>query len=612
MRFMSDSTGQKKNSQPELFGFWGTARHNCALIDRYQIDLIVSLAHGGMLSAKVTEVAWPILSGQPCPPIVYTNIGREKQTYYGDWCKANGVRGGLNKTSVSRKEGERLFQWTATQEEWLDELKGQIEAVMGEGASPKAILLVDEMAVSTTTLWIAAGLLRQLYPDHQSFWSDAPSFEWRGNLADFWLKRHYPDILERMKMDDRDEKRWPDVPFCLDRIASGTEDIDPYSLSFRPLSSDNEYVQVLTQYLPAEVWLSIPGKMEQYILDGVADQAKRSSLDEARERLKSYMQDWEPFDEAEEIEEEDFHEVRIEIGSELLRIAASFSAHHPDVAPDTGLWVVVTEHLRLNAGELFQKEDELAVRPPRESLYGQLCTWLMQQPDPDIGYSAWVLGIGATALCLRWGTYLCVLLDESKPIDPQTADPATSMIDDQEMMRINLEASSNLARLLVRLHTDEAAAWDLLRRAYAYLPMPQRRVRRNTESCEQILGCLTTFHQQHSSSPLPEYPYRTLANAIINLAYRNGPIEEIHAGKAGTYSLAHRRMTSRQSGKVMRFTAERLAGIVGACPLWDDRLPDLPTWPSRVAGLSSAFFYPRSWLLTQDTAHLSWPKFPGR
>ena len=78
----------------------------------------------------------------------------------------------------------------------------------------------------------------------------------------------------------------------------------------------------------------------------------------------------------------------------------------------------------------------------------------------------------------------------------------------------------------------------------AWLPEPSLTHFIHTR-CEQILGNLITFHQQHPSSPLPEYPYRTLANAIINLAYRNGPIEEIHAGKAGTYSLTHRRMTSR-------------------------------------------------------------------
>jgi hypothetical protein len=39
-----------------------------------------------------------------------------------------------------------------------------------------------------------------------------------------------------------------------------------------------------------------------------------------------------------------------------------------------------------------------------------------------------MIGIGATALCLRWGTYLAVLLDEHKPIDPGAGSPATSMI----------------------------------------------------------------------------------------------------------------------------------------------------------------------------------------
>lgn len=609
---MSESPANEKNSQPDLLGFWGTARHNCALIDHHNIDLIVSLAHGGMLSAKVTEVAWPILSGQSCPSIVYTNIGREKQAYYYEWCRANGVSSELNEVGITRKQVDRLLLWTAHQEEWLDELKGQIETMLGEGTSPTAILVVDEMFSSTTTLWITTGLLRQLYPECPIWWSDSPYFDWRNNLADFWLQRHYPDILERMKMDFCDTELWPDAPFSLGKIASGTEDIDPHSLSFRPLSVDNQYVQMLTQYLPAEEWLAMPRKMEQYILDGVAAEARRSSLDQAREQLARYMESWVSADMEEHFEEEEIDDVDTDVDPELLRTMASLLTSTPREEHDAGLWVPVVDDFRLNAGEIDQRQDRLSIRPPKEPLFGQLCAWLGEQPDPAIGYPAWALGIGATALCLRWGTYLCVLLDESKPVDPRAADSTVSMIDDQEMMRINLEASANLARLLVRLHTDEVAAWDLLRRAYAYLPMPQRRVARNTEACEQILSSLTAFYRRLPASPLPEYPYRTLANAIINLAYRNGPIEAIHAGRVEDHPLESRRMTSRQAGRVMRFTAERLAGIIGACPFWDERFSSLPAWPRRVAGLSSAFFYPRAWSLTQENAGLTWPPEVGR
>jgi hypothetical protein len=67
-----------------------------------------------------------------------------------------------------------------------------------------------------------------------------------------------------------------------------------------------------------------------------------------------------------------------------------------------------------------------------------------------------MIGIGATALCLRWGTYLAVLLDEHKPLDPRIGSVEISMISDSEMKRINLEFSANLARLIRMLHEERS------------------------------------------------------------------------------------------------------------------------------------------------------------
>ena len=141
--------------------------------------------------------------------------------------------------------------------------------------------------------------------------------------------------------------------------------------------------------------------------------------------------------------------------------------------------VTVSEDLSLNAGTVSTQADTLCIYPPDHSLFDQLCAWLDQCPPPTTGFNHWVLGIGATALCLRWGTYLAVLMDEAKPIDPRAEQPATSMISDEEMRRINIEASSNLARLLQLRHQDEDAFFDRLRRAYEWLPMPQKQVKRN-------------------------------------------------------------------------------------------------------------------------------------
>ena len=401
---MSDTPSQEKSSQPGMFGFWGTARHNCALIDRYQINLIVSLAHGGILSAKVTDVAWTIMAGQPCPPIVYTNIGQEKKMYYYEWCRANGIQGILDEMGPSQKQIDQFTAWLPNQEAWLDESRNQVEAVMGGGASPKAILVVDERGVSKVTLILASRLLTLLYPECKITWSDSQDNGWRGELADVWMKRHYPDILERIEMDDRVGKLRLTGSQSLCRIASGTEDIDSFSLSFRPLSVENECVQFLTKYLPAEVWLSMPGEMEALVLDEVAELARHASLADARSLLERRNQDWIPVDEDEEDLDDENDSVEWDMEAFLAIIAQSKNEPDGDEQANQkrNLWVPVGHDFRLNAGEVQRQENVLSVIPPEVSLFDQLCAWLIEQPDPTIGYPAWALGIGATGLCLRW------------------------------------------------------------------------------------------------------------------------------------------------------------------------------------------------------------------
>ena len=125
--------------------------------------------------------------------------------------------------------------------------------------------------------------------------------------------------------------------------------------------------------------------------------------------------------------------------------------------------------------------------------------------------------------------------------------------------------------------------------------MPQRRVKRKWEPLQTILGTLVGIHQAHDIT-LPEsaqtavsHPYRTLANTVIHFTYRNGPIENSHAGREPAYSLNHRRFTDSQARQIIRFTAERLSPFVSAIPLWQEDLGDMPPWleSSNVASLET-------------------------
>lgn len=138
--------------------------------------------------------------------------------------------------------------------------------------------------------------------------------------------------------------------------------------------------------------------------------------------------------------------------------------------------------------------------------------------------------------------------------------------------------------------------------------MPQKQVKRNWEPLQTILGTLVGIHQA-KDIPLPassktavSHPYRTLANAIVHFAYRNGPIEDSHAGREPAYSLNHRRFTDRQARQIIRFTAERLSPFVSAIPLWSEELGDIPPWPERMAALPAFRRYPRTWSFTESSS----------
>ncbi len=169
--------------------------------------------------------------------------------------------------------------------------------------------------------------------------------------------------------------------------------------------------------------------------------------------------------------------------------------------------------LTLDARACFEGENALTILPPSVTMFDQLLDWLYRKTTPDtIGFSAKTIGIGATALCLRWGSYLAALLDEHKPPDPRIGSPGISMIADSEMKRINLECSSNLASLIRMLHQDEVGCHHLLHLAQQNLPMPKVR---KTSCCFffdlalksgpliPIWGCMSTSgHMPEPSSVL--------------------------------------------------------------------------------------------------------------
>ena len=105
-----------------------------------------------------------------------------------------------------------------------------------------------------------------------------------------------------------------------------------------------------------------------------------------------------------------------------------------------------------------------------------------------------------------------------------------------------------------------------------------------------------------------EHPYRVLANSLALHSYRNGPIENIHAGRGGRFSLNHRRVTEAESRTILQFTSRHLAPVIASFRPWEDE-PDHPiAWPDKLAGIYiSPFLTSRSWTLTEESSSVRLP-----
>jgi len=120
----------------------------------------------------------------------------------------------------------------------------------------------------------------------------------------------------------------------------------------------------------------------------------------------------------------------------------------------TSLTIAVEHMAPLDAGYVTETGDSFSIQPPSQPMIDQLIMYLDTMPYEYIGIQTQHLGIGMTALCLRWGAYLATLLDESAPLHPdldgvgKRRSLLQSFITDGEMKRMKIEVSHNLYRLV--------------------------------------------------------------------------------------------------------------------------------------------------------------------
>jgi hypothetical protein len=301
--------------------------------------------------------------------------------------------------------------------------------------------------------------------------------------------------------------------------------------------------------------------------------------------------------------------------------------------------ISVTDDLTLDAGSIEETGEQFVIQPPDTPMIDQLFAYLDQKPNCSSDIQIQHQGVGFTALCVRWGSYLATLMDVAADLHPAISgfhkqQPAAySFISDAEMKRMNIEISYNLYRVVqVFREQGNTRLWDLLNKAYTYLPMPHKRIPKNPEATKIIFASMATgayvvtqFERGEGGGMVksgsngdtrpairrvePEDADRFLANALACNASRNTVVEDIHAGKAPTPPLKphEQRFTKSTQLAVMREVTANMGSVLFMLdPLFDPnyRYEGLPAWPQTATAMAD-YFYGMSawdWSLTESSS----------
>jgi hypothetical protein len=302
------------------------------------------------------------------------------------------------------------------------------------------------------------------------------------------------------------------------------------------------------------------------------------------------------------------------------------ASHDPLTACDP-LRVRVNDELVLDAGTCEAVAGphgpERLIRPPTPTLFHQVLAYLRAKPDPPERPSGSMVGregVAAAALTLRWGSYLAVLLDRAKPVWPEVRATSASRISDQEMARITIEASASLATW-IDLYREEPGGrlyTQLVNRAVAYLPMPRKTAKLTVTAVAALAdpGLAARLVQATDAARLARARddaeragSRLLANALVNTAWRNGPVESVHAGGYRGYPLEWRRVTPTEERALMGFASDRLAVGMTVCLQLAMEHPRRP-WSEQVLPYGVAEWWlitPSRWTLTEASREVRLP-----
>ena len=297
----------------------------------------------------------------------------------------------------------------------------------------------------------------------------------------------------------------------------------------------------------------------------------------------------------------------------------------------TPIQVRVNDELMLDAGSCIEDAGPhgpvQVVLPPETTLFDQVLAYLEAKPDPPKLPSGSMVGregVAAAAVALRWGSYLAVLLDRFKPLVPDVDSPHVSRISDGEMARINIEASAALARWIDIYRADPGGRHyeQLVNRAVRYLPMPKKTGKLEVtefgalsqpEMATRVVEVASRERLERARGEVEAHASRVFANALLNTSWRNGPVEDIHAGTLPAYPLDRRRVTSTEERELMAFASGRLAQGMTVCLHFSTEHP-ARSWSEQVLpyGLAELLLItPSRWTLTETSREVRLPATPA-
>ncbi len=264
-----------KDLQSTLNHLWDAATRICDEILRFQPEVVVGLMQSGRIPLSAAVQLWTRTQTFPFPRTIFTNLGSEKFDRYNPLKERPGIATTFIGVFDDDSAVAHFLAWLEKQEAWQTELKAQFADVLGD-ATPSRILVVDEFIQNGSTWIMTLGLLRLILPLAQvHFLSAGDGFHY--GLWQPWAEKFHPELIKQVQLEAEDKS----ILFSdrmlgrIAHLANGTEDIDPESLAWRPITADSEFMKQMSSYLPPEEWLNLPKFVDDLISIEIAGRVAR-------------------------------------------------------------------------------------------------------------------------------------------------------------------------------------------------------------------------------------------------------------------------------------------------------------------------------------------------